>query len=81
MSVPREDLIKLLQWLDVTAGDEIDCEEFVQSVGALIDRLDLSKLPADKQPPAGFERVLHHLEVCPECLEEYCALIDALGAE
>ena len=69
MSVSREELRKLLQLVDITAVDEIDCTEFLHRVAGYLERLG-----PDGTPPPGSEAVVHHLRVCPECLEEFEAL-------
>ena len=69
MTFTRADLLKLLQLIDVTAADEIDCTEFMHRVAGYIERLG-----PEGTPPSGYEDVVQHLRVCPECLEEFEAL-------
>lgn len=73
MAVSRDELIKLLQLLAVTETDEIDCEEFLVRVAGFLERLG-----PDGTPPEGYEDVVQHLRVCPECLEEFGALLETL---
>ncbi|MEQ8764379.1 MAG: hypothetical protein RL885_10660 [Planctomycetota bacterium] len=72
MITPQE-LQRLLELLDVTHTDEIDCTEFLHRVAGYVERLEAS----GKLPP-GYEDVAQHLEVCPECNEELEALYRAL---
>lgn len=76
MKVSRAELLKLLALVDVTAAEEIDCTEFVHRVAGYLERLG-----PDGTPPPGYEDVVQHLRVCPECLEEFRALFAALRAE
>lgn len=73
MSFSKEDLLKLLQLVDMTEQEEIDCTEFMHRVAGYIERLG-----PDGTPPPGYESVVHHLRLCPECLEEFKALCGAL---
>lgn len=76
MNLSREDLSKLLQLIDVTALDEIDCSELLHRLAAYIERLG-----PDERAPLGFEDVVQHLCVCPECFEEFEALHRVLRGE
>ena len=76
MSFTRDDLMKLLQLVDITAAEEIDCSEFMHRVSGYLERLG-----PDGQPPQGYEDVIHHLQLCPECLEEFEALYEAFCGE
>jgi hypothetical protein len=75
----RDDLLKLLHLLDVTATDEIDCDEFLHRAAGFVERYD----PDDGEARIGPEHaaLVQHLKVCPECLEELRALYAALRAE
>jgi len=76
MSVSREELRKLLELVDITAADEIDCTEFMHRVAGYLERLG-----PDGVPPPGCEAVVLHLRICPECLEEFEALYRLLREE
>lgn len=76
MRLTRADLLKLLQLIDVTSAEEIDCSEFLHRVAGYLERLG-----SDGVPPPGYEDVVQHLRVCPECLEEFEALYAALQGE
>ncbi len=76
MTFTRDDLLRLLQLLDITAVDEIDCTEFLHRAAGFVERYE----PGGAHPP-GYEDVVQHLKACPECLEEFQALYAALRAE
>jgi len=79
MSFTREDLLKLLRFVDLTTADEIDCMELLQRAAGYLERLGPDG--PDGLAPAGYEDVVRHLQLCPECLEEVEALRCALRAE
>lgn len=76
MTFQQSDLRRLLTLLDVTAVDEIDCHEFLHRIAGFLERLG-----PDGTPPAGYEDVVLHLKLCPECLEEFEALYRELRGE
>jgi len=76
MSLGREDLRKLLELVEVTEDHEIDCAELLSRIAGYLERLG-----PDGTPPPGYEDVVHHLRICPECLEEFEALYRALHEE
>lgn len=73
MHVTREELLKLLELVSITRPQEIDCDEFLGRVAGLLDRVALGESPISND-----DALLHHLKICPECLEEYEALYRAL---
>lgn len=73
MSFTQDELRKLLELVDITQDDEIDCDELLARVGGYLERLG-----PDGTPPPGYEDVVQHLRVCPECFEEFEALYRAL---
>ena len=73
MTFNQKDLQQLLRLVDLTSAQEIDCDEFLERVAVYLERLG-----PDGQPPAGSEDVVQHLRVCPECLEEFEVLYQAL---
>lgn len=75
MTMNPDELRELLHLLDLTRAEEIDCEQFLHLSASYVERV----LDAGA-PPAGFEDVVHHLRVCPECAEELDALYRALYA-
>jgi hypothetical protein len=66
----RAQLLELLRAVMATAPEEIDCEEFLDRVGAFLEALG-----PDGWVPAELRAVSQHLEVCPECKEEFDALL------
>lgn len=76
MKPVREQLLELLRLVSATAPDELDCDEFLQHVGALLEALK-----AGEKPPAELATVAQHLEVCGECREEFDALMNVYGVE
>ncbi len=56
--------------LHLTRPEELTCEEWVDHVGAYAEAL-AAGLPA----PVGADLVAHHLAICPECKEEFDALV------
>ena len=73
MNLGHEELRALLRLVDITRPEEITCDEFLSRVAGYLERLGDSAIP-----PPGHEALLHHLRVCPECLEEFEALYEAL---
>lgn len=67
-----EGFVKLL---GLTRDREITCGEFLQRAGELAER-QLESLPVDD----ALANVEHHIQVCPECREEYEALMRVLRA-
>ena len=76
MTFSRDDFRKLLQLLDVTGAHEIDCTELLHRIAGYLERLG-----PDGAPPQGYEDVVRHLRLCPECLEEFEAMLQALREE
>ena len=52
---------------------EITCDEWVGQVGAYVEAL-----ARGGDIPAALEVVAHHIELCPQCSEEFEALQEAL---
>lgn len=73
MTFTRDELLALLRLVDITEANEIDCGEFLHRVAGYLERLG-----PDGTPPPGYEDVVQHLRVCPECLEELEELYRAL---
>jgi len=71
-----EQLAALGRILSETTDQEIDCAEVLHRVApllkALCDRADLS---------THLQQVEQHLRICPECREEFVALIKAEGLD
>jgi hypothetical protein len=68
-----ENLRVLADVLRMTRPDELTCDEWLDRVGAYADALAVGA----PRPP-GAELIDHHLQICPECREEFEALLAAL---
>lgn len=74
MKPTHEMFEKLLQSIAATEPEEIDCDEWLTRVGRLIDIIQ-----QDATVSADLAPVLQHIDVCPECREEFQLLLTALG--
>ncbi len=72
MKPSREQLRDILRTVAATEPREINCEELLARVGAYLE----SATPGGELP-RELELVAQHLEVCPECRDEYEALVVA----
>ncbi len=73
MKITREILDRLAQSLVATRPEEIDCDEWLSRVGRLLETVQRGEpVPAELAP------VLHHIELCAECDEEFQLLLAAL---
>jgi hypothetical protein len=71
-----EQLADLVRLLGATADQEIDCEQMLDRAAAYL------KLLTERAAPNEYLRqVAQHLQVCPECHEEFVALIKAEGLD
>ncbi len=68
MIISHAKLLGLLRAIAFTKPEEVDCEEFLSAVSGYVESL------ANGQPVPCSDAIHQHLEVCPECLEEYEAL-------
>ena len=71
MKPTREQLRELLRSVSATQQEEIDCDEFLARVGALLERRG-----GPDDLPRELQRAVQHLDVCPECREEFDALVE-----
>lgn len=72
MTDERQRYRELLRVVLATAPTEIDCDQLLVRVGALLEALrGGAAVPPDLLP------ALQHLQVCPECREEFDALLEA----
>lgn len=63
--------IQLLQSVAHTADEEIDCDAFLERVGAFLEhQREQGRLSPE------LRQVAQHVEVCPECREELEALVE-----
>jgi hypothetical protein len=56
-----------------TRPDELTCDEWLDRIGAYAEAT-----AAGRPVPPNSERLEHHLAICPECREEFDALVAAL---
>lgn len=68
----RRQLIALLRLVLATEPDELDCDRFLHRMGSLLEGLE-----EGEDPPPEIAAASHHLEVCPECQEEFDGLLRA----
>ncbi len=70
MEPSREQLAELAQQLASTAPEEIDCDAVLERVAAYLEAKE-----SDVALTPELEMVRQHLEICPDCLEEFQALV------
>lgn len=70
MTDDEKDLEKLLGLIKNTRDGEIDCGAFLEQVAAYVERVAESENAAALMP-----QIAQHLTVCPECREEFEALL------
>lgn len=70
MEPTREQLAALARQVAATVEDEIDCEAML---GRMAAYFEAGGRPADLAPELA--KVRQHLEVCPQCREEFEALL------
>lgn len=74
MEALSERLEALLELVASTEDEEIDCDEFLGQASELLEAMaDEGEIPPDLASAS------QHLTVCPECREEFEALIRAVG--
>ena len=73
MGQSEEVVRKLMEQIARTQQRELDCGE----VFAVIDQY-AEAIAAGEDVQAQFALVIHHLDLCPDCLEEYEALLSVL---
>jgi len=74
MTTVRERLQSLVEAVLRTEPEEIDCEGFLERAAELLESLS-----EEGEVPSELARVSQHLSVCPECREEFEALMRAVG--
>ena len=74
MNITPQELQGLLGLLGITAAQEINCEEFLSLTPGYLEKLKEHEGPLIE----GYQSFLHHLQICPECTEEFEALHTAL---
>jgi hypothetical protein len=73
MSQSEEMLRKLIEQIALTKERELDCGE----VFAVLDQYT-EAIVAGEDVKEQYALVMQHLELCPDCLEEYEALLTVL---
>ena len=72
--LPEETVLGIMHVLDTVPDDEITCEELYVRLDEYVER------EVDKKDAAQIMPILReHLDVCPECCEEYEALLEVLN--
>ena len=74
MEPTREQLAALAAQLASTAPEEIDCAAVLHCVAAYLEATR-----SGRELPPELAAVGQHLEVCPSCLDEFEALLRAVG--
>lgn len=73
MSLTPEELRELARYVLLTKPDEIGCDDWLEYAPSY------AELIAARQPvPEQLRRAAEHLDMCPECAEEFRALLAAL---
>ena len=76
MALDRMQLRRLLAFVGSTRDDEIACDD------CLADMAEFAEAElVGAEIPVALRRVEEHLSACPECADEYAALMQALRAE
>ena len=73
MKLEEQQLLNLLHTLERTQDEEWDCDQCLSAVAAYAE----NEL-AGKTPTEALAHVEQHLSICPDCREEYRALLRAL---
>lgn len=73
MKLSGKELNALLRLVEVTEDAEIDCDDFLSRVSAYLERL----LEDGRDATEAFPEVTQHLKICPECREEFEAMLRA----
>lgn len=71
--LPNETVLGFLRVLESVREEEIPCDEVFAKIDEYVER-EVDKKDAAQLMPL----VREHLDLCPECCEEYEALLDVL---
>lgn len=76
--IPQEDLqdevvLKFLRVLENVRDEEMSCSEMYAHIDEFVER-EVNSKDADKIMPL----IQEHIDMCPECCDEYEALLDIL---
>ena len=72
MEPDRDQLAELARIIAETAPQEIDCDTVLDRVAAYLETAERGE-----RLPEELRAVAQHLEVCPECKQEFEALLKA----
>jgi hypothetical protein len=72
--LPNEAVLGFLRVLESVREEEISCDEIYSKLDEYVER-EVSKKDAAQLMPL----IREHLDVCPECCEEYEALLNVLN--
>lgn len=70
MSEMDKKLAELLALVADTCDDEIDCDEFLSRIAGYVEQI-----AEDPELGREFLSIARHLQICPECKEEFEALL------
>jgi histidyl-tRNA synthetase len=73
LELPNEAVLGFLRVLETAESEEISCDELFIKLDEYVER-EVDKKDAAKLMPV----VRDHLDKCPECCDEYEALLDVL---
>ncbi len=76
MEPTRDQLADLAKIVASTAADEIDCETVLDRVAAYLEVHH-----SDEELDTELDQVRQHLAICPQCREEFDALVKAHGTD
>ncbi len=71
--IPSQAVLGFLRVLESVREEEVPCDEVYTKIDEYVER-EVDKKDAAKLMPL----VREHLDLCPECCEEYEALLDIL---
>ena len=74
MTLGERGVSRAARALLATRPEEIDCDQWLDSVGMYLDLIE-----AGRPIPESLRPVEEHLRLCPDCAEEYAAMREALG--
>ena len=71
--LPNETVLGFLRVLEGVRSEEISCDEIYKKLDEYVEREANKKDAAQLMP-----LIRHHLDTCPDCCEEYEALLDVV---
>ncbi len=76
MDLSKKTVDKLLKSVSLTRPDEVTCGDCLKDLAEFAERS-----LQGRSVPEGLRAIEHHLAICPECQEEFKALLKALRDE